>query len=116
MAENKPVAEAESTYLHQEKDLLTLTQKINPSNGHQTSPTQLTALIMAIVTSATALPILLFRIIPGFSSRITVIVLLVPFITFVPKPPGTELLFTWGESRHFLIVYFGALVFAALVI
>jgi hypothetical protein len=115
MMENKPVAEAEATYLDKKNDLLSLTQQTPASPPNPTSPTQLTALMMAI-TSATALPIILFRIIPGFSSRITIILLLVPSIAFIPKPEATGSLFNGKESRHFLLVYFGVLVFAALVI
>lgn len=115
MAENKPVAEAEATYLDKENDLLSLTQpKSDPSLKPSTS-TQPTALMIAI-TSATALPILLFRIIPSFTSRITVVLLLLPSMAFVPKPQAACSLLTGKEPRHFLFVYFGVLMLAALVI
>ncbi len=115
MAENKPVAEAEATYLDKEDDLLSLAQQTSDMDSRPVTPTQPTALMMAI-TSATALPILLFRIIPGFTSRITVILLLVPSVAFMPKPQGPGSLLDGKESRQFLFVYFGVLILAALVI
>jgi hypothetical protein len=115
MADNKPVAETEATYLQKEDDLMSLNHQQSTTDAKPTSSTHLTALMMAI-TSATALPIFLFRIIPGFSSRITVILLLVPSVAFMPKFQATGSFLNGRESRHFLCVYFGVLIFAALVI
>lgn len=116
MVENKPVADAEAAYLEKQNDLLSLNQpKSDPKTKLTPILTQPTALMMTI-TSATALPILLFRIIPGFSSRITVILLLLPFVAFIPKLDATASLLNRKESQHFLSVYFGVLVLSALVI
>jgi hypothetical protein len=115
MAENKPIVEAEARYLDVETDLLSLTQQKPDPPPKSPSSSQLTALMMAI-TSATALPILLFRIRPGFASRLTVILLLVPSVVFMPKAHAPGSLLSPRESRQFLFVYFGVLVFAALVI
>ena len=115
MTENKPVADAEATYLDKENDLLNLVQQQTDPNLHFSTPSRLTAVMIAI-TSATALPILLFRIIPGCSSRISVILLLVPSAAFLPKPQLAVPLMVGTESRRFLLVYFGALILGALII
>jgi len=131
MAKHQPVAECEATYLDKANDLLNLNQQ-RTDNSIQTinttatttttTPTQLTALMMSM-TAATALPMLLFRILSGFTSRITVILLLLPSLAFLPMPiltpkphaPVTTLL-PGMEPWHFLFVYLGMLILAALVI
>lgn len=117
MAENKPIVEAEATYLDKENDLLSLNRQTPNSNLTTTSSIHPTALMMTI-TSATALPILLFRIIPGFTSRISIILLLLPSLACIPKSHTIPSLssFTGRELTHFLFMYFGLLILAALVI
>ena len=115
MAENKPVAEAEAMYLDKEDDLLSLNRQRSDSTVKSATPTQITSLMM-VITSATALPILLFRIIPGLTSRITIVLFLVPSIAFMSKPEATGSLINGRESRHFLFVYVGVLTLAALTI
>jgi hypothetical protein len=129
MAKHQPVAESETTYLDKANDLLNLNQQrtnnsiqTSSTNNSTTTPTQLTALMMSM-TAGTALPMLLFRILSGFTSRITVILLLLPSLAFLPMPlptpkahaPVTTLL-PGMEPWHFLFVYFGMLILAALVI
>jgi hypothetical protein len=139
MAKHQPVAESEATYLEKAEDLLNLNQH-RADNGHlqtnnnkimtmtttttTTTPTQLTALLISM-TAATALPMLLFRLLSGFTSRVTVILLLLPSLAFLPLPmsmstpkhqsPAATLL-PGMETWHFLFVYFGMLILAALVI
>lgn len=115
MVENKPIAEAESTFLDQQNDLLSLTQQKPDSSHKSPAPPPPTTLMMAI-TPATALPILLFRIIPGFSSRLTVVLLLAPSVAFISKLQAAGSFFDERESRHFLFMYFGVLILAALLI
>jgi hypothetical protein len=132
MAKHQPVAQSEATYLDKANDLLNLNQRrienslqtihTTTNNTTTTTPTQLTALMMSM-TAATALPMLLFRILSGFTSRITVILLLLPPLAFLPMPiptpkphsPITTLL-PGMEAWHFLFVYFCMLILAALVI
>lgn len=115
MEEHKPVAAAETTYLDKENDLLSLVPQPSDSNSESSTPTETTFLPMAVI-SATALPILLFRIIPSFTSRISVILLLLPSVAFMPQPPNSVLLIDGTNSRHFLCLYFGVLTLAALII
>jgi hypothetical protein len=116
MVENKAIAEAEAAYLHKDNDLLNLNQGKADTIARPITPFQPTALMM-VITSATALPIVLFRIVPGFTSRLTIILLLVPSVTIVQKgQAATGSLFSWTECRNFLFVYFGVLTLAALVI
>lgn len=115
MAENKPIAEAEATYLDKENDLLSLTQLKSNTTENPISSNPPTPLMIAII-SVTAIPILLFRIIPGLISRITVILLFVSSIACMSKPQAPGSFFNGRESRHFLFVYLGVLVLAALVI
>lgn len=120
MAEHEPVAQAEATYLDRAQDLLTLSVTQQPTPSTHLLP--LPSLTLALITSttATALPILLFRIVPAFSSRLTVILLLVPSLSFIPRPAGIGVEGLWNgqgrEARQFWLVYLTVLVFAALVV
>lgn len=115
MTENKPVIDAEATYLGKTNDLLNLVQQKKDPDLKFSTPSQLAAIMIAI-TSATALPIFLFRIIPSFTSRITVILLLAPSAAFLAKSQHAGPLMVGMESRRFLLVYFGALILGAVII
>lgn len=115
MIENKPVIDAEATYLDKKNDLLNLVQQNKDPNLNFSTPSQLAAIMIAI-TSATALPILLFRIIPAFTSRVTVILLLAPSAAFLAKSQLAGPLMIGAESRRFILVYFGALILGAVII
>lgn len=115
MEQKRPVARAESRYLDKENDLLSLTQQPSDPKAASSTPIQPTILLMAII-SATALPILLFRLIPSFTSRISLILLLLPFVALIPKHHTTVLLIDGTESRNFQSLYFGVLILAALII
>ncbi|ERF69783.1 hypothetical protein EPUS_07039 [Endocarpon pusillum Z07020] len=114
MTENKPVVDAEATYLDKKNDLLSLVQQKKELNLKFSTPRL--AAIMIAITSATALPILLFRIIPAFNSRVTVILLLAPSAAFLAKSQLAGSLMVGTELRRFLLVYFGALILGALII
>jgi hypothetical protein len=116
MSGNAPIVEVETMFLAKEDDLLTLNEQSSNSNVKPPrSAAQLTALMMT-VTASTALPVLLFRICPGVASRLSVILLLAPFVAFVQKPPRTELLHDCRDLTHFMYFYLGALVLSALVV
>lgn len=115
MAEKRPVARAETRYLDKENDLLSLLQQPSNPKAASSTPIQPTILLMAII-SATALPILLFRLMPSFTSRITLILLLLPFVALTPTHHTTILLIDGTEARHFQSLYFGVLILAALII
>jgi hypothetical protein len=115
MGEHRPVVELEAAYLHKGNDLLRLDHRKSDASSNSILSGSSTSL-MIIIASATALPILLFHLLPGLASRLSVILLLAPSIALVPKCLAAAPLLGENESKQYLFVYFGGLMLAALVV